>query len=310
MDVKMRVVTTGLQFPEGPVALADGSVLVTEVAAHRVSRVAPDGRINPIATPGGSPAGAAIGPNGKCYVCNGGGTKYRMRDGFLLPAGSEEGGRGRIEMVDVDTGHFEVLYDNCDGVPLNAPNDLVFDVTGSFWFTDHGKTRASVVDRGWVYYAKNDGSSIKRVIGPIMGPNGTGLSPDGKRLYIAQTESARLWGFDVGEPGTVVKSPAAEFRRVGHLMAGVGGYQMFDSLAIDAEGWILVATLLNGGITAVSPDAKEVFHIPIAERFATNVCFGGKYMRTAYVTLGSTGQLVALDWPRPGLRLNFQEAIQ
>ena len=81
------------------------------------------------------------------------------------------------------------------------------------------------------------------------------------------------------------------------------GMQLLDSLAVDGEGWVCVATLINGGITAISPDGATVEHVPFADPLVTNICFGGDDLRTAYVTLSGTGQLVKTTWPRPGLRL-------
>jgi gluconolactonase len=67
-----------------------------------------------------------------------------------------------------------------------------------------------------------------------------------------------------------------------------------------------VATLVEGGITRVSPDGARVEHIPLPDMYVTNLCFGGPGMRTAFVTLSSTGRLVAVDWDTPGLRLHNQ----
>jgi gluconolactonase len=78
---------------------------------------------------------------------------------------------------------------------------------------------------------------------------------------------------------------------------------MLDSLAVDGEGWVCVATLVNGGITAISPDGATVEHVPFPDLLVTNICFGGDDLRTAYLTLSGTGQLVSTTWPRPGLRL-------
>jgi gluconolactonase len=90
----------------------------------------------------------------------------------------------------------------------------------------------------------------------------------------------------------------------GRLVVGAGGYQRFDSLALDAEGRICVATLVNGGITVISLDGRNVEHYPLPDPITTNICFGGPDLRTALVTLSWTGRRVALDWPVPGLRLN------
>jgi gluconolactonase len=80
---------------------------------------------------------------------------------------------------------------------------------------------------------------------------------------------------------------------------------MFDSLAVDANGDVCVATLLDGGITTLSvTDAPPVF-VAMPDRITTNICFGGPDLKTAYITLSSTGQLVSMDWPVGGLPLNF-----
>lgn len=93
----------------------------------------------------------------------------------------------------------------------------------------------------------------------------------------------------------------------GHLLVGVPGYQEFDSLAVDSAGYVCVATLHNGGITAISPDGTSVEHVPLPDPVTTNICFGGGDLRTAYITLSQTGRLVALPWPRPGLVLHYQQ---
>ncbi|HEY0570546.1 MAG TPA: SMP-30/gluconolactonase/LRE family protein, partial [Enterovirga sp.] len=133
-------------------------------------------------------------------------------------------------------------------------------------------------------------------------PNGIGLSPDGRVLYVAETETARLWAFDLKGPGEIDKQPFPS-PHGGRLVVGLGAYNRFDSLAVDADGNICVATLVNGGITIVSPDGASVRHIPMPERWATNICFGGPDLRTAYITLSSTGRLVSMPWERAGLRL-------
>ena len=114
---------------------------------------------------------------------------------------------GRIERIDLQTGAVECLYRAAGEVPLKGPNDLVFDAQGGFYFSDLGKVRAREMDRGAVYYAKADGSFITEVAFPMITPNGVGLSPNEKTLYVAETESARLWAFDIVEPGVAKKQP-------------------------------------------------------------------------------------------------------
>ena len=160
-------------------------------------------------------------------------------------------------------------------MPLKGPNDLVFDRQGGFYFSDLGKVRAREMDRGAVYYAMADGSKITEVAFPMVTPNGVGLSPDEKTLYVAETEPARLWAFDIVAPGVLRKEPWPS-PHGGRLVAGVGGYQRFNSLALDAEGRICVATLINGGITVISPDGRHIEHHPMPDPMTTNICFGGR----------------------------------
>src|SRR5437868_3364023 len=154
----IREIATGLKFPEGPVAMDDGSVIVVEIAAGKITRVRSDGKKQTVAAPGGGPNGLAIGPDGALYVCNNGGSfEFHKRAGLLIPghAPSSHTG-GRLERVELTTGKIEVLYDTCDGTRLIAPNDLVFDTSGGFWFTDHGKTTVEGHAHGALYYARSD----------------------------------------------------------------------------------------------------------------------------------------------------------
>jgi len=301
----MRTIVTGLRFPEGPIAMPDGTIVLVEIERGTLSRVTPDGRTEVIAKLGGGPNGAAIGPDGAVYVCNNGGLRWHEDQHGLRPVGQpDDYTGGRIERVDLATGAVRVLYTGTEKGPLKGPNDLVFDRAGGMWFTDLGKTRERDMDRGGVYYATADGSRIREVIYPMLTPNGIGLSPDESRLYVAETHTGRLWAFDLEAPG-VVRRRKFPSPNGGELVAGLPGYQLFDSLAVDAEGNICVATLFNGGITVISPDGTKVEHVPMPDLYTTNLCFGGPGLRTAFVTLSVSGRLVALDWPRAGLALNF-----
>jgi gluconolactonase len=156
-----------------------------------------------------------------------------------------------------------------------------------------------------VYYARADGSAIRVGAYPMETPNGIGLSPDGRRLYVAETLTARLWAFEVVEPG-VLRVRDSRWAK-GELLAAPGGLRGFDSLAVQADGAVCVATLVEGGITRVSPDGGGVEHFALPDMYVTKLCFGGPDMRTAFVTLSSTGRLVAVDWDAPGLRLHHAE---
>lgn len=306
MTFEYREITRGLRFPEGPIAMPDGSVLVVEIEGGRLMRVTAEGELQVVAELGGGPNGAAMGPNGQCYVCNNGGFNWTTEaDGFMRPIGrADTYDGGRIERVDVVTGTVEVLYTECDGVPLTGPNDIVFDGKGGFWFTDHGKSYGRTMDRGALFYAAEDGSFIKEAAFPLITPNGVGLSPDGDTLYVSETETSRLWSFPVLGPGELGKEPWPS-PAGGRFMGGSAGYQRFDSMAVEANGNICVATLVNGGITVFSPDGTVLEFHAAPEGYCTNICFGGPDLRTAFITLSGYGMLVAVDWPRQGLPLAY-----
>lgn len=302
--MSMKEFATGLRFPEGPVAMDDGSVIVVEIAAQKITRVKPDGKLKTVAKPGGGPNGLAIGPDGALYVCNNGANfEFHKRQGLLIPGHApKEHTGGRIERVDISTGKVEVVYDSCDGETLIAPNDLVFDTEGGFWFTDHGSTTDKGRTHGALYYAKADGSKITRVLRELLSPNGVGLSPDGKTVYYAETMPGRLWSLPLTKPG---KGAKVEGFTPGVFVGAFPGLAYFDSLGVQADGGVCVATILAGGITTFWPDTKKVKHTPLPDPIVTNICWGGKNMKTAYITASATGKLIAMDWPKPGLRLNY-----
>lgn len=303
LKLKGRVLAKGLKFPEGPVVMPDGSVLVVEIQGQRLMRVLPNGDLKVAAHLGGGPNGAALGPDGCCYVCNNGGFSWRTDDGFTRPTGeSADYTGGCIQRVNLADGKVETLYTHCEGVPLRGPNDIVFDAHGGFWFTDFGKKFADRLLLGGLYYARTDGSFIRRAAFPFMTPNGIGLSPDGKTLYAAETETSRLWSYPVLGPGQLQLQPFPS-PNGGQLVHGLPGYQRFDSLALEESGNICVATLVRGGISVFSPDGKLIEFHEAPEGYCTNICFGGPERRTAYITLSGYGQLFEAEWPRPGLRL-------
>jgi gluconolactonase len=301
----IKQITTGLRFPEGPVAMADGSVILVEIERRTLSRVTPDGRIHVVAKLGGGPNGAAMGPDGKIYVTNNGGFEFVEQPGRLYPhVVSSDYGGGSIQVVDPETGRFETLYDRCNGRRLSGPNDLVFDGDGGFWFTDLGKTRERDMDRGAVYYAKADGSAIEEAVFPLERPNGCGLSPDERTLYVVETSTCRCWAFELSGPGRIVPANGPYRGEKGRVLVGLGGYQMFDSLAVDSAGHICVATLVTGAVSDIWPDGSRVDQYLLPDMMVTNVCFGGHDLRTAYATLSMGGALVSFEWPRPGLPLH------
>jgi gluconolactonase len=317
--IDLDLICDGLAFPEGPVALTNGAILVTEIRGGTIARIDPDGSVTRIASTGGGPNGLAVGPDGLLYVCNNGGSLWTdTSDGLSIPGAALAIGRnqppdylgGSIQVVDVSNGEIRTLYRECGGNPLKAPNDLVFDRHGGFYFTDSGKRRDRDADFGGLYYARADGSRISEVVFPLTLANGVGLSPTGDRVYVAETVSGRIWSWAVESPGRLERGDGPG-PHGGKLLHATPDYQMIDSLAVEANGNICVATLFVGAITVVSPAGAvvDVVKVNDDDPIITNICFGGPAMETAFITSAGRGRLYRTDWPRPGLSLTLpQEA--
>ncbi len=209
----------------------------------------------------------------------------------------------------------DVLYSEWDGRALTSPNDLVFDATGGFWFTDLGG--------GAIYYARPDGSSVTRAVRGLRNPNGIGLSPDGGDiLYWAETYTRQVHRRRLSGPGQVV--PATPYNVQSLLRADPPDpWTLLVGTARCLRSWIrwpsklrsgavCVGTLLESGVTVVLPDgASEKFTLPdrLADGAVTNICFGGADLQTAHLTCSVTGRLeLSCRWPcPPGLQLAFQQ---
>jgi gluconolactonase len=282
---QFETVAEGLAFPEGPVAMGDGSVIVVESFGGRITRCW-NGRKEVVCEIGDGPNGAAIGPDGALYVCNNGGIgpEYFARADRV----------GRIERVDLATGRFERVYDACEGAPLSAPNDLVFDADGQIWFTDMGRIETNGKQYGGLYCAAPDGARIVRIVGGALSYNGVGLSPDMATVYVADTWSARVYAFE--------RRAEAQKPR---LLATVPGLVSLDSLAVTAAGNVCVATIgESGAITTVTPEG-QCSAVATEDPVTTNIAFGGADLRDAFITCSMRGELVKTRWDEPGLALAY-----
>ncbi|QMW22758.1 SMP-30/gluconolactonase/LRE family protein [Sandaracinobacteroides saxicola] len=301
----INIIAEGLAFPEGPVFMDDGSIIVCEIAAGRITRVRRDGTTHVIATPGGGPNGAAIGPDGALWVCNNGGFNWATIDGMLIPgAQADDYETGRIERIDLSTGRVERVYQTVNGHNLSGPNDLMFDAAGGFWFSDHAKIRARESDHGGLFYGRSDGSLVKQAVYPLDHPNGVGLSPDGWTVHVALTMQRLILSFEITGEGEVAPSPLAAVP--GRVAASFPGRVLLDSLAMFADGDIAQATLVERpGIATVNPATGDVSYRDFPDLLTTNIAFGGADMREAAVCLSTTGRLAMTRFDKPGLRLAF-----
>lgn len=300
MDFQM--VCEGLRFPEGPVWMEDGSIILVEIEAGRVTRIQPNGDKEVVAHTGGGPNGAAIGPDGLLYVCNSGGMNFFEANGVLMTHGQAGDGytRGSIDRVNLSTGQVERLYDWADDRQLFSPNDIVFDRHGGFWFSDFGKQIGNQNNAGGIFYATPDGQHIRRVV-EGMNVNGIGLSPDDTILYAALTNERLILAYDILAPGEI-DAPLSG----GRVVSSFPGRQLLDSMAIASDGTICVGSLADAqGIALVDPLSGEHRLRPFPDFYTTNICFGGPDMQDAWITLSTTGRLIKTRLGKAGHRLAY-----
>jgi len=293
--VNIDRLASGFEFPEGPAIGRDGALYVTEIAGQRISRVADDGSTTVYADTGGGPNGCAFGADGTLVICNNGG-RWPTDMPSTASSGSPENGPGTIRTVAPD-GTIADAITEIDGVPLNSPNDVCFDDHGGYYFTDPrwGGMMGGEIEGGPVCYAAADGST-RRVADGIAFPNGLGVRDDGRTLIVCESLTGMLVSYLITEPG--VLSPSSK----GNGM--IGRRSVPDGFCFDASGRIIVAGHGSSNLFVLDgSDGRPIDVIELPEHGPTNCCFGGDDFRTLYVTSSDHGNVFAIEWDRPGMRL-------
>ncbi|ORV86212.1 gluconolaconase [Mycolicibacterium iranicum] len=299
----MRTLSDRLAFPESPIVYPDGSVVVSEMAAGRITRISPHGAATLVADVGGGPNGVGVLADGRLVVCQNGGSTFGV--GFwpydfegcaqlFRPVGAaEQPITPQLQMVDLD-GSVHTLTTEFRSragrtMPLVRPSDICVDAEGGFYVTDGGTTHNRQRTMTGLLYGTPDGQ-LEEIVYPLEMPNGIALSPEGDRVYVAETRTRRVWEFMLSAPGRV-----AGARGLATVPSGgplnIGGA---DGLCVAADGTILVATLGAGGVTAFSPAGETLGALPLDDPMTTNATLDTGD-GTLYLTLASSGRLVAID---------------
>jgi gluconolactonase len=293
-SLPMTVVAEGLKFPEGPVVMKDGSVIFVEIPKQAITRLTPAGKLEHLVDCPGGPNGLAVGPDGALWIANNGGRfSFAMRDGFLYPGAPPPGfaGGGRIMRYDLKKKTLATAYDTVGGKPMVAPDDLVFDKQGNMWVTELGITAGS----GAIYFIGKGSKEAVLARGGMTGPNGIGVSPDGKLLHVSM--GAAIYAYDIAGPGKLETRTYPNNGLQGPLHENSGA----DSLKVLANGMVAGCSLSRpGGITLLTRDGKEDRFLGFPDRMTCNLAFGGKDMMDAWICLSGRGQLVKVRFPYPG----------
>lgn len=270
-----RVFATGFGFPEGPSFDRDGNLYVTDSQNKAIHRVSPDGVVSIFVRSDGGPNGSAFHRDGDVYAAE--------------PSGK------RIVRI-TPAGELSMLVNEFEAEPFTAPNDVTFDLEGRAYFTDPAE--ASPDDpRGRVF--RIDASGEVHLVAERMAyPNGLAVTPDGRHLMVAETDSEKLHKFRLDNDGNVKAREEFAFVGTGHEDE-VGP----DGMAFDEAGFLHVAIYGGGIVVVVSPEGEVVEHIPAGGLRPTNVAFGGADNRSLYITETETSVVTVVAAPRPGLRL-------
>ncbi len=246
---------SGFKFTEGPAADRAGNLYFSDVPNERIYKIDASGRISVFREKTNRANGLVVTTKGEVFACE---------------------MAGRIVAFSPDGQSVRVLADGYEGNRFNAPNDLVVNRSGGVYFSDPSFDAPDPLPQGKtaVYYIAPDGK-VTRLIDDLIQPNGLALSPDEETLYVVPTGPAEMMAYPVEAPGKLGKG------RVFCKLKDKDGKREGDSCGIDAGGNLYIATAL--GVQVFGPSGKALGVIPIPEQ-PSNVTFGGKDMKTLYVT--------------------------
>lgn len=254
----LKTVVTGLRFTEGPASDPAGNLYFTDIPANRIMVLRPDGKLE-VFLENSKAANGLVYRFGQLYACQG-----------RAPA---------VSTVNLKTKVVTPIVAEFGGKPLNAPNDLTVDSQGGVYFTDplFGE---GVLTQGLmgVYYTTAKGET-ERLVGNLPWPNGIALSPDEKTLYVLPTGDPWLRAYDVLKPGVL----GPERRLYEFANPNKSDFPGGDGMTLDEKGNLYLTAVNLRQVVAVSPEGKRLaaWDVPVSP---TNCVFGGKDLRTLYVT--------------------------
>ena len=273
---KIEFIRDGFDGTEGPIGLADGSVLFTETKASRITRIAADNSIS-------SYLENTNGANGLAFAANG--DLYAVQN--LIP---------KVGIIYPEQ-HKKVLTDNFEGHNYQRPNDLVLATNGGIYFTDIG-VRPSAENPNLppanpgLYYISPAGS-VKKVAADIERPNGVQLSSDEKTLYVANTAGEYILAYAIGSDGAIGKQ--RHFARLAGWSQTENGWSSgADGLAIDAEDRLYVAS--SAGIEVFDKTGTALGIIPVPQK-PQNLAFAGPDKKTLYIVGRGAAYKIGLKTP-------------
>jgi sugar lactone lactonase YvrE len=257
--LQIEQIATGFAGGEGPVWSRDGYLLFSDYEANRIYKYVPGKSPEVYREASNGANGNTMDRQGRLYTC-----EYRSR---------------RVTRTGRD-GHIEVLAERFEGKRLNAPNDIVVRRDGHVYFSDPLYTPLDhrELDFFGLYHLTPKGQ-LEAISRTQTRPNGVTLSPDGKILYVADTDQKKILAYDLDRHGR------ASHQRV-VIESGA------DGIRTDQKGNLYLA---SHGVLIYSPQGKLLGKIQ-PEQNPRNIAFGDSDFRTLYM-IGNTLYRVRLDIP-------------
>jgi gluconolactonase len=249
--MRREIMASGLEVPEGPVPLPDGRIAFVQQVLGMVSAFDGTG-VSTISVGPGAPNSVTYGSDGFLYAAQNGGVVDEWR--------AEVPATPSIERISL-TGEITTVATEIAGVPLQAPNDLVFGPDGRLYFTDPSEPYDPTAPRATnrLFALGDDGGEVLIELPPSY-TNGLAFTPD-KRLVWVESYSRAVCVLEEG-------------RRV--LLCTLPDGHVPDGLTIAADGRLFIASAASHGITIVGPTGEILDHLFLDDRaFATNCCFVG-----------------------------------
>jgi gluconolactonase len=261
-DLKIEKVATGYKFTEGPVWSHEGFLLFSDIPENKILRLAPGKRAEIFRQGSNGANGNAYDAQGRLYTC--------------------EGGARRVTRTD-RKGRLEVLAETFEGKRFNSPNDIVVRRDGHVYFTDPAfgqSADARELDFYGVFHITPKGH-VEPIAKPTGRPNGLALSPDGRILYVANSDERNVRAYDLDRSGKAANERVV----VSNIDGGA------DGMKVDEKGNLYIASKT---LAIYSPQGKLLKQVELAET-PSNCAFGDADLQSLYITARTSLYRVRLN---------------
>jgi gluconolactonase len=261
-NLRIERIAAGHRFTEGPVWSREGFLLFSDVPQDLILQWTPGKGVSRFRESSHGANGNTFDAQGRLYTC-----ESRTR---------------RVIRTDAK-GRLEVLAERFEGKRLNAPNDIVVRRDGQIYFTDPAfgaQQEVRELDFYGVYHITPKGE-IEAIARWQTRPNGIALSPDGRILYVANSDERKVYAFDLDRQGR------ASNPRV--VISGIEGVP--DGMAVDEKGNLYVT---GRAVFVYAPEGRLLATIEMPET-PSNCAFGDPDFGALYVTARTSVYRIRLD---------------